>query len=419
MTAVTTDRMATRATRIPLAKPRRWLSELDESRVLGQRYTLVRASGADVTLADETGVIRTYTDLMSAYGAVNFGHCNPDIRPFDDLTADLAGGCSTDAAEEVAAWLCERLGRPTSKVLFQVGGSFAVATALALAQRARPGRVVALRGAFHGLGVDALAATDVQRSYALQATPLAVAIDDAFTFVTPGEELTVDWRTCSAFIFEPIQGANGYVPIDAAWLREAVTAARAAGVTVIADEVQAGFHRHGPLSPSTSAGLDADVMLFSKSLTNGLFPWSAVVYDERFESGLRDRTMLAHTFQTSALGAAAALAVTRYLDATDVVGLGIRLERRLHDAARALRRLPGLERVYVTGPTLSFGAAPAVSAAIVQACVSEGVIPFTGGRAGERVRVAPPLTIPETQLDAALDLLVTIASSVTALNAGI
>lgn len=388
------------------------LSALDEGRVLGRRLMLVEATNATLILADAEGRRRQYTDLMSAYGAVNFGHCNPDLCSSEAPTADLAAGCAPQAAEDVADWLCASLSRPTSKVLFQVGGSFAVSTAIALALRARPGRVVALRGSFHGLGIDALAATDIQKGMALQRTSLVDSLAGAFTFLEPGKPVDIDWATCAAFLFEPVQGANGYVPVPVDWLQETAAAARAAGVTVIADEVQAGFHRHGPLSPTTASGIDADILLFSKSLTNGIYPLSAVVYDEGLEDGLGDGPMLAHTFQMSALGTAAAQAVASYLDIVDAEAMARGIEVVLQPLAADLRQVSGISDVAVTGPTLSFEAGPGLSAEIVARCVAQGVLPFTGGATSNRVRVAPPLTIPHEQLSSALEVLSHVVHSV-------
>lgn len=389
------------------------LSALDESLILGRHLTLLAADNATVTLEDADGGSRPYTDLTSVYGAVNFGHCNPDIEAFRGLRADLAVGCMTPDAEAFARWLCDRLALADHRVLFQVGGSFAVTTALAMAQRARPGRVAVLRGSFHGLGLDALAATTVGGETALQSTPLGGSLRSLFQPLQPpgrGAPATdpeaVDWGSYSAFLFEPVQGANGYVPVDAEWLRAAVESARAAGVAVIADEIQAGYFRHGALSPSRAAGLPADILLFSKSMTNGLYPSSVVVYDPRFEAGMGDGPRLAHTFQTSALGSSAANAVAGWIERTDVGGLAERVEGALRRCSQDLVGIAGVEDVFLTGPTLSFGLPAGGAAAIVQGCVARGVIPFTGGAAGERVRIAPPLTIEEGELRRALDVVV-------------
>jgi len=379
------------------------ISPLDESTTLGRGLTLESAQNATLRLRDEHGRLASYTDLMSAYGAVNFGHLNPRIAPHTDLPAELAAGVYPPEAATVARWLTERLGLPGHQVLFQVGGSFAVSGALAIAQRVRPGRVLALDGAFHGLGLDALAATTTQRPLALQDTALTRAVDGLVQHLIPGTEFT-DWAGVSCFIFEPVQGANGYLPVDPQWLAATVAAARAAGVVVVSDEVQAGYYRHGSLSPTRALGIEADIHLFSKSMTNGLYPLSAVVYPTAYDDAVGTGLALAHTFQTGVLGYRAAAAVAAFLDSGDLDPQLREVAEALEGCAKRIGEIPGVHTVRLSGPSLSFGHARAGE--VVRACVARRVLPFTGGANGDRIRVAPPLTIPAEQLSEALDVLV-------------
>ena len=134
----------------------RRLSDLDESRAFGEHWTCSRALNASLTLSHDDGTTEDFTDLCSSYGAVNFGHCNEDIRLPAHPGADLVAGIYPPEAEKFARWLTNALDVSDFKVLFQVGGSFAVSTALSLASRNRSGKIFAIEGGFHGLGLDAL-----------------------------------------------------------------------------------------------------------------------------------------------------------------------------------------------------------------------------------------------------------------------
>lgn len=389
---------------------RRVCSGLDESSLFDPRLTLVSARNSEVVLADPTGARRSYIDFMSAYGAVSFGHCNPAITT-SHACADLVACFSPPHAESVARWLCERLALPNHRILYQVGGSFAVSTALALAQRVRPGGIVAIRGAFHGLGVDSLATTTTQKELALHAVP-ALTLPHVARHLDPGE-LPVDWSTTSALIFEPVQGAAGYVPLDPGWLEELVRRAQRAGVIVISDEIQAGFYRHGHLSVARAQGLHPDILLFGKSLTNGLFPTSAVVFHDEIEARVGRSLALAHTFQTSALGFAAADAVTRYIDGTPVAAMCTRIHERLAALVERISGAAVISSAHVTGPSASF-AVHGGSRAFVRACFEAGLIVFPGGSHGERVRIAPPLTVEDEVLDTACEIMVRATMALTA-----
>ena len=374
-----------------------FLSRLDEAAVFGEELVLISASNATIWLKNAQGQCKEYIDFMSAYGAVNFGHCNPKIQPFRDAVADIAACLYPPEASLFAEWLCTRLGLAEHRVLFQVGGSFAVSTALALVQRTRKGKIAAIQGAFHGLGIDTLCVTMTQRDLALQNTALLSSMKQQVIHLELGT-FPDDWADISCLIYEPIQGANGYIPLDMDWLKALERSARAAGVFTIADEIQCGFFRHGSLSPARKHGLEPDILLYSKSMTNGLYPFSAVVYHRDLEQSIKSSVVLAHTFQTSALGCYAANAVASYLDSHPLDLEASRISDCFLGLKTQLEQIPIVSKIYVTGPTLSFEVADGGTRTLVRRCIQEGVIPFVGGYSGQRVRVAPPLTISDEQL---------------------
>ena len=391
---------------------KRRLSDLDESRALGEHWTCSRALNANLTLSRADGSTEEFTDLCSSYGAVNFGHCNEDIRLPAQPGCDLVAGIYPPEAERFARWLTNTLDLSDFRVLFQVGGSFAVSTALSLALRNRPGKILAIEGGFHGLGLDALSATTAQRSMALQETPVRQALTSFVEVLKPGE-MGVDWSGISCLIFEPIQGARGYVPLDADWLRELCAQAKAAGVVVIADEIQCGFYRFGDFSVSRNMGLNPDVLLFSKSMTNGLYPFSAVVYRHTLEAAIGEGVVLAHTFQTSAMGCYAACAVADYLDSHDVEADCRRVAKPLADAAERITENNWAQDIYQIGPALSFR--PMMNAGdLVKQCFANRVLILGGGMAGERIRIAPPLTIGTEDLQRALEVMLAQLSAASA-----
>jgi 4-aminobutyrate aminotransferase-like enzyme len=393
------------------------LSPLDESRLIDPRLRLHRAENATLYLRSGDGAEHVCTDFCSAYAAVNFGHANPAIGRGLDARADLSAFFYPEDADAVAEWLIRAVspaagpaanGTAASpaeprRTLFQIGGSFAVSSALALARANRPGRIAAVRGAFHGLGIDTQAVSSVQRDLALQGG-LAELLEPQVLWLDP-DGPAPDWDGVCCFLFEPIQGANGYRPLDPEWLAVLVKSARAAGVVVVCDEIQAGFYRHGRLSPSTALGLDADVVLFSKALTNGLYPLSAVVYKQWLEAPLAPGARLSHTFQTATLGYAIARDVTRYLDVAPVREMAVSLQEKLEQTADALAEAGAARAIHVPGATLSFEPTARPAREVVAAAFRAGVLAFAGGAAGERIRIAPPLTIPGEQLDAGLRVL--------------
>jgi len=235
---------------------------------------------------------------------------------------------------------------------------------------------------------------------------------DSFAGVlTPGET-GIDWSGVSCLIFEPIQGARGYVPLDVDWLEDICEQAKDAGVTVIADEIQCGYYRFGDFSVAREWGLSPDILLFSKTMTNGLYPFSAVVYSQTLEEGIGEDVILAHTFQTSALGCYAACAVADYIDSHDVKADCRRVAAPLAEAAARLAETGRAREIHQIGPSLSFR--PVSDAGeLVKACFADRVMILGGGIDGERIRIAPPLTIDTEDLRRALEIVLARLEALT------
>lgn len=359
-------------------------------------WQFMRAANAVVTLRDQGGAERDFIDLMAGYGAINFGHCNTSIDPFCNVACDLVPGIYPPEAEAFGEWLCRRLDLPSHKVLFQIGGSFAVSAALAMAQHVRPGRILSVEGAFHGLGLDALSLAPGQEHGTLFGTALLHGISEQVDVIGRGERPS-DWSAYSCFIYEPIQGSAGHIRLPIDWLADMEQAAKRAGVTVIADEILCGYFRHGWFSPARSNGLSPDILLYSKSMTNGLYPSSAVVYSGAIEDALSDDIFGEHTFQASALGCRAAMAVAKYLDAFDVVGAVVRLDR-VFDAGLATL---GLGHRTACTLTLQPSVAPEI---VAQRCFRDGVLITITGADDQYICLVPPLTIEVERLAEAMDI---------------
>ncbi|MNW37830.1 Ornithine aminotransferase [compost metagenome] len=387
------------------------LSGMDESYIYGKRLILREARNEILVLEDEKGHAKEYLDLMSAYGSCNFGHCNPSIQPYSDYSADIAACFYPQEAYQFSDWLVHKLSLPNHQVMFQVGGSLAVSSAISMALHMRKGKIVYVEGSFHGLGLDSLCATSVHQDYAFQNTQLTESLKEHFVMLPPNmrlQEIGIGWDEVSCFIFEPIQGANGYISLPHQWLSETVKEAKRQGVIVISDEIQCGYYRHGHFSVAHSLELNVDLYLFSKSLTNGMFPFSCVVFPKRFSENLNQPFYLVHTFQTSALGCYAAMETARYIDANDISSKCEKLEKEFRYFADVIGQ--DLTNIHITGPTMSFEVKGIPAREIVQECLKEGILVFTGGGRGQRVRIAPPVTMGSQSLKEALNIIGRIAS---------
>ncbi len=384
------------------------LSSLDE-RSLGFRQHIIvhRAVGELVDLQLQNGKIRRCIDLSSAYGSVNFGHCNPACLP-KRFSSDLVAGAIAPEGEQLARWLLKSLELQESRVLFQVGGAQAVSTALAICQRARPGKIASIAGAFHGLSLEALTVTPEHHRQALQATSLLNDLSMRPVSINPNRpihEQHIPWSDLSCIVFEPIQGANGYCPLPELWLKTLTNAAREHGVLLVADEIQSGYFRHGALSVCKSLNIHPDIYLFGKSITNGFYPLSAVILSERLEAQCRMPGALAHTFQGATPGLMAALKVATYIEQQPILQWCQVVGETLQEFRKELNHKSLAKEIYQTGPTLSFEPLRLNARQLADLALPRGVLVITGGKSSERLRIAPPLNIKLPNLKSALHIL--------------
>jgi len=193
-------------------------------------YQVLAAKNATLRLRGPSGHVFSFTDLTCAHGAVNFGHLNPSIDPFENRASDVVASIYPPVAAAHSQWLLKKLGLDGHGVFYRVGAAAAVATAIELARRARPGKVLTIEGSCHGqeAGLDSLGFESCFGEGALR--------------LAPGDDFSA-WEEVSCLLYEPIQTACGFVPLPLPWLRGLSQTAQAAGVTVIADETQCGFYR--------------------------------------------------------------------------------------------------------------------------------------------------------------------------------
>lgn len=373
------------------------------------------ADGAWITLSDG----RELLDLGS-YGVTLLGHRHPMV--VDAVTDQLARlpTSSRSLANAVAPRLATRLvqalgGGPLQRCWFGCNGADAVDLALKLARAAtgRP-RVVAAVGGFHGKSLGALSATWHPR----YRTPFVACLAPTTHIeVTDTDRLAHELARgdVAAVIVEPVQGESGVVPVSGEVLRRWGELGRRYGCHVIADEVQTGFHRCGPMSVAVELGVPVSAVLLGKALGGGVAPISAVVgTHELFAPLLADPTLHSTTFGGHPLCAAAALGA---LDAVSVLvdrsaAFEAMLRRLLADHPLLVTEVRG--RGHLWGIELP---APELAGELLAELAVAGIVVSPCLGRPEVVRLLPPailtpaeIAIADTRLRAALKA---VASNVT------
>lgn len=249
---------------------------------------VVLERGEGVFLWDMEG--KRHFDFLSAYSAVNQGHCHPRIiAALTEQAAKLtltSRAFHNDVLGEYEQFLAEYFGY--HKVLPMNTGAEAVETALKLARKwghevkgipADQARIVVCRGNFHGRTISIISASsdpDSRGGFG----PYTPGIDIIPYDNIPALQRALEHPHVAAFMVEPIQGEAGVMVPQDGYLRHAFEACKARNVLFMADEVQTGIARTGRMLACDHEGVRPDVLILGKALSGGVLPVSAVLADD-------------------------------------------------------------------------------------------------------------------------------------------
>lgn len=233
---------------------------------------------------------KQYFDFLSAYSAVNQGHCHPKIvdaliQQAKKLTL-TSRAFYNDALGEYEEFVTSFFG--FDKVLPMNTGAEAVETALKLCRKwaylvkkipENKAKIIACEGNFHGRTITIVSMSsdpDARKDYGPY---------------TPGIELipynniealrkALQDPNVAGFLVEPIQGEAGVVVPDEGYLNAAAKLCKEKDVLFIADEVQTGIGRTGKLLACEHENVKPDILILGKALSGGVYPISAVLAND-------------------------------------------------------------------------------------------------------------------------------------------
>lgn len=386
------------------------------------------ARGANVRDADGN----VFLDLTGAFGVALLGHGHPGV--LEAVAAQskvLLHGMGDVHPPTVKLELLERLAAvapwPDARVVLSSTGSEAVETALktALVATGRPG-ILAFEGAYHGLTLGALAATDrdlfrgpfVPRLYdGVAFAPFPDPVRDGSQAGSKALKRVAELLAAGApngdpigaVVVEPIQGRAGARVAPDGFMARLSALAAEAGALVIADEIFAGMGRCGALFASRRVGLRPDIVCLGKALGGGM-PLSACLAPARVMDAWPESSGEAihtSTFLGHPLSCAAALAVLEAVETEGVVERARVLGGRLVTGLRhALAGVAGVADVRGLGLLIGIELAdrdtlaPLAGAGARAARVSlgEGVLLLPAGEVGHVVELTPSVELTDEQV---------------------
>lgn len=296
---------------------------------------VVLTRGEGVHVWDVDG--NRYMDCLSAYSAVNQGHCHPKILAAMTEQAGKLTLTSRAFRNDQLAPFYEELCALTNshKVLPMNSGAEAVETALKVARKwgyevkgvpDGQAEIIVASENFHGRTVAIVGfSTDPQSRGGFG--PFA----PGFRTVPFGDadalEAAIGPNTV-AFLVEPIQGEAGVIIPPAGYLKRARDLCTRHNVILILDEIQTGLGRTGKLLAEEHEGIEADLTLIGKALSGGFYPVSAVLSNSEV-MGVLHPGEHGSTFGGNPLACAVARAALRVLVEEDMIGNAARIGERL------------------------------------------------------------------------------------------
>src|SRR3990167_1005024 len=362
---------------------------------------LVRGQG--VYVWDDTG--KRYIDMMSAYSAVNHGHCHPKLLQALQQQASTLNIVSRAFYTDKLGYFLERICKLTGfdKALPMNTGVEAVETGIKAARKwaylvkgilQNQAEIIVCHGNFHGRTITAISMSSVAQ------------YKDKFGPYTPGFRVIPynDARLLeeaitphtAAFLVEPIQGEGGINVPSKGYLKACEEICRKHQVLMICDEIQTGLGRTGRLLACEHEDVQPDGMLLGKALGGGLLPVSLFL-SRREVMDVFTPGDHGSTFGGNPLAAAVGAAAIDVLYEANLISAAAKMGEYFQQQLRSIQS-PMIKEVRGKGLLIGLELDKKYSAhAICLKLLEHGIL--TKETQHTVIRFAPPLMITKEQID--------------------
>lgn len=367
-----------------------------------------------------------YIDFLSAYSAVNQGHCHPElVKALTEQASRLtlsSRAFHNDVFPKWAEKVREMFGY--DMVLPMNTGAEAVETAIKIARKwaykvkgveKDQALVFCAQDNFHGRTMTAITlSTDPESkdnygpyvpniSAACPVTGKAIRYNNVEDLQTV---LEAHGKNTAAFIVEPIQGEAGVVVPDEDYLSRVQDLCKKHNVLLICDEIQTGIGRTGRMLCSEWAGIKPDMVTLGKAISGGMYPVSAVLSSKEVMLVVEPGTH-GSTYGGNPLGCAVSIRALEIMQEEDLTAKAEKLGNIFRDGLKALNnpiiktiRGKGLLNAVVIDESAANGRSAWDLCMLLK---SKGLL--AKPTHGDIIRFAPPLVITETEIRKGLSII--------------
>jgi len=357
---------------------------------------------------------KRYYDFLSAYSAVNQGHCHPKIiRALTDQAARLtltSRAFFNSVLGEYEEFVTKYFGY--DKVLPMNSGAEGDETALKLCRKwaylvkgikEDRAKIIVCEGNFHGRTITIVSMStdpDARKDYG-PFTPGFITIP--YNDITALEKALED-PDVAGFLVEPIQGEAGVFVPDDGYIKRAYNLCKKHNVLFIADEVQTGIARTGKLLACDHEGVRPDILILGKALSGGVLPVSAVLADDEIMLTIKPGEH-GSTFGGNPLACRVAIAALEVIRDEKLAEKADRLGNIFREEMKAVKS-DMIELVRGKGLLNAIVIRPRNGKEAWDVCLAMKELGVLAKPThGHIIRFAPPLVITEEQLRDAISLI--------------
>lgn len=364
---------------------------------------IVAAEG--LYLTDKEG--KRYLDLISGIGVSNVGHRHPKVVQAVKDQADrfmhlmVYGEYVQYPQVKLAEALVKKLPPTLDNVYLTNSGTEAIEGALKLAKRfTGRSRLISFRDTYHGSthGALSIMGNEAFKNAFRPLLPDCLVLD-----YNQWDSLALIDQQAAVVVVEGVQGEAGYRTPHKAWMQALRQRCTDMGVLLLVDDIQAGMGRTGDWFSFTAYDIVPDIITLAKGLGGGM-PIGAFISSREIMASLKSQPILGHitTFGGNPVCAAAALAVVEVIETENLLA-GVAEKSALF---RELLKHPLIRNIHGRGLMLaveldSFEQVQKV----IQYVMDKGLITDWFLFNSHSLRIAPPLTITDTEIRWACQLL--------------
>ena len=350
---------------------------------------------------------KKFLDMISGIAVSNVGHNNQDVKlaitnQLDKYSHLMVYGEFVESPQvQLATWIAAHMPAQLDSVYFVNSGSEAIEGALKLAKRVtgRP-EIISFYQSYHGSTMGALSAGNTEeRKNAFR--PLIP--DNTVLSYNNFDQINLITEKTAAVLIEPIQAVAGVILPQSGYLQAIRNKCDETGTLLIFDECQTGFGRTGKLFAWEHSAVVPDIINLGKPIGGGL-PLGAFVASQEKMNMFTHAPMLGHltTFGGHPISCAAGLAAANFTITQNLVA------NSLAKAERIVSKLQHHKIKQIRNSGLFFAielSSVEVNMTINKKLIEAGLIVDWFLFAANCLRLAPPLTISNDEIDYACDLI--------------